>query len=157
MLALKGVKRRSCRYPAYAKVNQMHTSLIGRLYGHTDSINCLAPSGDGVLLASGGIFRFSQESLHPAHPVCPGHDGLHLWDLKSLHELRPPLVPEDSASRRGQVTCLFWLPEWTDAWRTLCFGTALGYIVFWQETVSVSDGVPSSALLTHATTQESLS
>lgn len=76
-----------------------------------------------------------------------GHDSLRLWDLKSLRELRPPLVPEDASSRRGQVTCVAWLPEWTDAWKTLCFGTALGYVVFWQETVGVSSTMASLTCL----------
>ena len=40
-----------------------------------------------------------------------------------------------------------WLPEWTDAWKMLCFGTALGYIVFWRETVGVSTSIASPVLL----------
>ena len=78
---------------------------------------------------------FSESVISPSYE---GHDGLRLWDLESLRELRPPWVPGDDARYRGQVTCVAWLPEWSNARKTVCFGTALGYIVFWRQTGSVS-------------------
>ena len=112
-------------------------SLVGRLYGHTDAINCLAPSGDGAFLASGGIFRFSWLFLFLVHPA---HHR-----TRRVASVGSQISPRNSsafgsggrASRRGQVTCVVWLLDWTDAWKLLCFGTTLGYIVLWQETIGV--------------------
>lgn len=96
-------------------------------------------------MRSGVPGYFSESVISPSYE---GHDGLRLWDLESLRELRPPWVPGDDARYRGQVTCVAWLPEWSNARKTVCFGTALGYIVFWRQTGSVSTtSSPLSLLL----------
>lgn len=46
--------------------NRPSFTFVGRLHGHTDSINCLAVSEDGSFLASGGMLPFLAEA-HEAH------------------------------------------------------------------------------------------
>lgn len=109
----------------------MNFTSAGRLYGHTDSINCLAISNDGSLLASGGayIYSFLGGEFHSS--ILSGSDAMRLWDLEGFREMRPPNRPDYRVQRRGQVTCAAWLPMTSEKARTLLFASALGYIQVW--------------------------
>jgi hypothetical protein len=50
-------------------------------------------------------------------------------------------TPNQHRVQRGQVSCVLWVTCQNDTEETLCYGTGLGYIVFWRRSkqVSVSD------------------
>lgn len=103
---------------------------IGRLNGHLDAINCLSITSNGALLASGGECReiFVHSMTHQRRFA--GSDGTRVWDLVSRKELWGPLRPH---LERGQISCLAWVTGTGDPSETLCFGTSLGYLVFWRQ------------------------
>lgn len=55
-----------------------------------------------------------------------------LWDLTSYAPLE---VPQFSTTPRAAVTALAWVTGVDDPWETLCYGTATGWLVFWQENI----------------------
>jgi hypothetical protein len=46
--------------------------------------------------------------------------------------------PKEGHIVRGPVSCLVWVTRRDDILETLCFGTALGYLVFWRQGRDVS-------------------
>lgn len=59
-----------------------------------------------------------------------GIEGLKLWNLKSRRQLP---APQQSCEQRGQVSCSIWITWQNEQRKILCFGTGLGYLVFWLE------------------------
>ena len=55
-----------------------------------------------------------------------GADGIQVWDLETKKELD---VPQQPLNERGQISCLSWVTRNSD---TLCYGNALGFLVFLQ-------------------------
>jgi hypothetical protein len=64
-----------------------------------------------------------------------GHDGTRLWDMQSHVQL---MRPKEGHVVCGPVSCLVWVTRCDDILETLCFGTALGYLVFWRQGRDVS-------------------
>ncbi|KAF8881266.1 WD40-repeat-containing domain protein [Infundibulicybe gibba] len=84
---------------------------VGRVHGH-EIIHSLAISNNGKILASGGA------------------STVLLWDAKTL----APLVPPHQAHQfRGPVCRMVWAQNREDKEDVLCFGTGLGYLVFWRQ------------------------
>ncbi|KIM52977.1 hypothetical protein SCLCIDRAFT_139901 [Scleroderma citrinum Foug A] len=87
--------------------------LVGRLpeeAGH--AVNCLTINEQGNLLASGSDY------------------GLKIWDLKRLVEV-PSSVHQHAF--RDPVSAAMWITRKDDTSQTLCFGTGLGYLIFWHQ------------------------
>jgi hypothetical protein len=57
-------------------------------------------------------------------------DGVKLWNASSLKELATPIQVQ---LLRGPVSCVKWLTGPYDQYETLCFGTALGYLIVWRQ------------------------
>jgi len=57
-----------------------------------------------------------------------GDYGLKIWDLKNLVEI--PLSVRQHAFR-DPVSTAMWVTRKDDTSQTLCFGTGLGYLIFW--------------------------
>jgi WD40 repeat protein len=85
----------------------------GRLKGHLDAIHAMDFSHNGNYLASGG------------------HDGVRMWNVTILKELA---TPPQKQHVYGPVTCIKWLTTPYDRYETICYGTVLGYLVFWRQT-----------------------
>ena len=85
--------------------------LLATLHGHSGSVVNLAISPNGKLLASGGT------------------DGIKIWDMKTRKEVA---VPQQPFHERGQVSCVCWITRNDEAFDTLCYGNALGFLVFLQ-------------------------
>ena len=101
--------------------------LAGQVKGHTDSVHSLAMARGGRFLASGGS------------------DGIRLWDVKT-HAQFP--TPNQHHVQHGQVSTALWLAHTNDTSEMLCYGTGLGYIVFWgQRQKRVSTSLQSSCSL----------
>jgi hypothetical protein len=59
-----------------------------------------------------------------------GYDGVRLWKTSTFKELpTPPRKPDIY----GQTTKLKWFQQQNAAELALCYGTAKGVIVFWQQ------------------------
>jgi WD40 repeat protein len=101
---------------------------IGSLSGHKGSIYALAFNCTGQYLASAGKFQLKLLLLE-THGY-EGDDGVKVWDTSNLTELPPPRVGPGS---RGPVTAMLWIPQRGSGNEVLCFGTALGYVVFWRQ------------------------
>ncbi|KIM64206.1 hypothetical protein SCLCIDRAFT_8537 [Scleroderma citrinum Foug A] len=87
--------------------------LVGRLpkeAGH--AVNCLTINEQGNLLASGSDY------------------GLKMWDLKCLVKV-PSLVRQHAF--HNPVSAAMWITQKDDTSQTLCFGTRLGYLIFWHQ------------------------
>lgn len=65
--------------------------------------------------------RFQQQSI--------GTDGIRVWNLQLLQEIQ---VPQQPYHEKGQVTCTCWITRRNEAFDTLCYGNALGWLVFLQ-------------------------
>ncbi|KAF9523950.1 WD40-repeat-containing domain protein [Crepidotus variabilis] len=87
------------------------TQLLIELHGHTGQVVSLAISPSGELLASGGT------------------DGVKVWNLSTGKEIPTPQQP---LQERGQVSCVYWITRRNESFDTLCYGNALGYLVFLQ-------------------------
>jgi WD40 repeat protein len=85
--------------------------LIKELHGHTGPVISMAISSNRRLMASGGT------------------DGVRIWDLKTFHEIT---IPQQPLQERGQVSCVSWITHKNKTFDTLCYGNALGYLVFLQ-------------------------
>jgi WD40 repeat protein len=85
--------------------------LITELHGHTGPVISMAISSCGRLMASGGT------------------DGVRIWDLKTFQEIT---IPQQPLQERGQVSCVLWITRKNETFDTLCYGNALGYLVFLQ-------------------------
>lgn len=85
--------------------------LIAELRGHTGPVVSMAISSSRRLLASGGT------------------DGVRIWDLKTFQEIT---IPQQPLQERGQVSCVLWITHRNETFDTLCYGNALGYLVFLQ-------------------------
>jgi WD40 repeat protein len=83
--------------------------LITELHGHTGPVISMAVSSSGRLMASGGT------------------DGVRIWDLKTFQEIT---IPQQPLQERGQVSCVLWITRKNETFDTLCYGNALGYLVF---------------------------
>jgi hypothetical protein len=57
-----------------------------------------------------------------------GSDGVRLWDVRMQAQLP---APTQHHVQRGQVSCVLWVTRDHDTDEILCYGTGLGYIVFW--------------------------
>jgi hypothetical protein len=53
-----------------------------------------------------------------------------VWDLKSYTQLACPVQHVHS---RGPVSCVMWITQQDDLSEGLCYGTALGYLIIWQQ------------------------
>ncbi|KAF9523948.1 WD40-repeat-containing domain protein [Crepidotus variabilis] len=60
---------------------------------------------------------------------CPGTDGVKVWNLSTGKEIPTPQQP---LQERGQVSCVYWITRRNEPFDTLCYGNALGYLVFLQ-------------------------
>lgn len=58
-----------------------------------------------------------------------GTDGVHVWDIKTLEEIH---VPKQPLQEHGQVSYMCWITRKSEAFDTLCYGNALGYLIFLQ-------------------------
>jgi WD40 repeat protein len=85
--------------------------LITELRGHSGPVITMAISSNRRLLASGGT------------------DGVRIWDLKTFQEIA---IPQQPLQERGQVSCVLWITHKSETLDTLCYGNALGYLVFLQ-------------------------
>ncbi|KAG1901790.1 WD40-repeat-containing domain protein [Suillus fuscotomentosus] len=85
------------------------------LVGHKNTINCLAVSRNGNMLASRGC------------------DGMRIWDLKRRVQL--PTPPQTPAVRNpaDPVTCACWITRHEATRKMLCYGTRLGFIGIWHQ------------------------
>src|SRR6266545_6266247 len=86
-------------------------SLVTELHGHTGPIISMAISSSGRLMASGGM------------------DGVRIWDLKMFQEIT---ISQQTLQERGQVSCILWITHKNKTFDMLCYGNALGYLVFLQ-------------------------
>ena len=59
-----------------------------------------------------------------------GDYGLKIWDLKGLVEV-PSSVRQHAF--RDPVSAAMWITRKDDTSQTLCFGTGLGYLIFWRQ------------------------
>jgi hypothetical protein len=59
-----------------------------------------------------------------------GTDGVRLWNIRTQAQLSTPNQPH---VQRGQVSCVLWVTHSQDTEELLCYGTGLGYIVFWRQ------------------------
>ena len=59
-----------------------------------------------------------------------GDYGLKIWDLKRLVEV-PSSVHQHAF--RDPVSAAMWITRKDDTSQTLCFGTGLGYLIFWHQ------------------------
>ena len=100
----------------------------GRMIGHTDAIHALALTKNGKYLASGGKpFRDIEEQADLTG--AQGSDGVKIWNVKAHVQLA---CPKQGHIVRGQVSCVLWVTGHND-YETLCYGTGLGYLVFWWQ------------------------
>ena len=106
----------------------------GQMKGHTDSVQALAMTKGGNILASGGelCMPSGHKRNHTDHRK--GSDGVRLWDVKARTQLS---TPNQHHVQHGQISCVLWVTRHPDT-ETLCYGTGLGYIVFWGQTKRVS-------------------
>lgn len=86
-------------------------------------------SRKGTYLASGGEIIFCSTCVILTD-ILQGIEGLKIWNIKSSRELP---APQQSCEQRGQVSCSAWITRQHEQRETLCFGTGLGYLVFWRE------------------------
>ncbi len=56
-------------------------------------------------------------------------DGIKIWDLKTKKEVS---IPQQSHNEKGQVSSVCWITRKNEAYDTLCYGNALGFLVFLQ-------------------------
>lgn len=68
-----------------------------------------------------------------------GADGIKVWDMKTHDELD---IPQQPFHARAQVSCTTWITRRNETFDTLCYGNALGWLVFLQHRPNeVSDKV----------------
>jgi hypothetical protein len=108
--------------------------LAGQMKGHTDSVHSVAMTKGGNILASGGELCMSDRKHKHTDYRHQGSDGVRLWEVKAQTQLS---TPNQHHVQRGQVSCVLWVTRLPDT-ETLCYGTGLGYIVFWGQTKRVS-------------------
>lgn len=58
-----------------------------------------------------------------------GTDGVKIWDAKTR---KPINIPKQPYNERAQVSCVCWITRHNEAVDTLCYGNALGFLVFLQ-------------------------
>jgi hypothetical protein len=101
--------------------------LVGQMKGHTDSVHSVAMTKSGRILASGGeLLSRRSDNEHSQHQ---GSDGVRLWEMGTHAQLPTPNLHHV----RGQASCVLWVTRKEATEETLCFGTGLGYIVFWGQ------------------------
>ena len=61
----------------------------------------------------------------------PGNQGIKIWDLNRLEGI---LAIARWHALCDPVSVTMWITPRDDAHKTLCFGTGLGYLVFWRWT-----------------------
>ncbi|KAI9459800.1 WD40-repeat-containing domain protein [Boletus coccyginus] len=87
--------------------------MVGRLNGGVDNaINCLAINGQGTFLTGGS------------------NDGMKIWNMDKLEEI--PSVARRHAFN-DPISAAMWITRKDEAHETLCFGTSLGYLIFWRQ------------------------
>jgi len=59
-----------------------------------------------------------------------GSDGVRLWDVKTQSQLP---IPNQHHLKRGQASYVLWLTRKFETDEMLCYGTGLGYVVFWGQ------------------------
>jgi hypothetical protein len=62
--------------------------------------------------------------------VLEGDDGVRVWNTHQLKELA---TPAQFPQVHGPISCVRWMITPYEQYKTLCFGTALGYFVFWRQ------------------------
>lgn len=97
------------------------------LRGHTGPVISMAFSPSGAFVASGGEYAVSatRADLNPR----PGADGVKIWDLKTRNETE---IPQQAYQERAQVSSVCWVTRRNETLDTLCYGNALGFMVFLQ-------------------------
>jgi WD40 repeat protein len=101
---------------------------VTKLDGHTGAVISLALSPNGKLLASGGKSCNTNKTL-VLIGCRKGADGIKVWDIKTYDELN---IPQQPFHARAQVSCTAWITRRNEAFDTLCYGNALGWLVFLQ-------------------------
>ncbi|KAJ3504450.1 hypothetical protein NLJ89_g7925 [Agrocybe chaxingu] len=85
--------------------------LVKKFQGHKGPVNCMAFSPKGAFLVSGG------------------EDGLRVWDLHAMKELR---LPDQNIDEKNYVASVCWLMKPYESVDTLCYGNGTGFLVFLQ-------------------------
>lgn len=104
-----------------------NSQFITKLNGHTGQVISMSISENGKLLASGGTANFLVDNCHDRKGL--GTDGIRIWSLQSFQEIQ---VPQQPYHEKGQITCTTWVTRRNEAFDTLCYGNALGWLVFLQ-------------------------
>jgi WD40 repeat protein len=58
-----------------------------------------------------------------------GADGVKVWELKTGKEIN---LPQQPYHERAQVSSVCWVTRKNETFDTLCYGNALGFLVFLQ-------------------------
>ena len=58
-----------------------------------------------------------------------GIDGVRVWELETKDAVH---IPQQPLHERGQVSSVCWITRQNEAFDTLCYGNALGFLVFLQ-------------------------
>jgi len=97
------------------------------LKGHSGPIMSISFSPSGKYIASGGEWlscHWKQRTNDRA-----GADGVKIWDANTR---KPIDIPKQAYNERAQVACVCWITRRNEAVDTLCYGNALGFLVFLQ-------------------------
>lgn len=62
-------------------------------------------------------------------PPLQGQDGVKIWEVETKKEVTVPLQP---FQERSQVSCVRWITRKNENMDVLCYGNALGYLIFLQ-------------------------
>ena len=83
------------------------------------------------MLASESKQHLSAMKINSETDQSPGDQGMKIWYLNRLEEI-PAIARRHALCDPVSVT--MWITPRDDAHETLCFGTGLGYLVFWRRT-----------------------
>lgn len=100
--------------------------LDAKLEGHCERVLCLAVTGDGVLLASGGEITKIRNLIHTQLPS--GGDGTIIWQLAS----KKILQNISTFGTRGATTSIIWVRRDDTLDEGFVYGTHNGYLIFYR-------------------------
>ncbi|KAK2465177.1 hypothetical protein APHAL10511_002808 [Amanita phalloides] len=115
--------------PAFTNLRSQRPgyTLLGRLDGHSGSVNCISFTHDGMQLASGS-----------------DDESVRIWDIDLLVGLQ---VIRASDQTWGQITCLTWLPGIAEQeGNALCFGTGRGHLALFRHNRNSSEMVEAAII-----------
>lgn len=69
------------------------------------------------------------DPLIGADSLVLGTDGIRIWSMKA----KTPLALPPPQNLRGSVTCAKWVSHREESHKLICFGTSLGWFVFWKQ------------------------